>query len=363
MLKNQYNQRKQILSTSIEQELQFDIMRIVSKDIVPLVFADAASWRAWLSENHDKAREAWVVHFKVKSPQIGLRYQHALEEAIAFGWIDGRLATIDQDRFQLRYTPRKKGSLWSRRNKLIAEQLISAGRMSASGMAAVQEAKSNGNWDVAYSDKEPESLPDDLRQAFADGEIAFRNFQSLPVSARNMYIRWVGRARTPETRESRIKSVVNYSRAKNPTGGLTTGKQGEIAMPAIGAPSTDDLFIGRPAASALFGIVRSYIQSLGPVTVERTKTQISFGVKRKFAWVWLPQMWIKKHPEDSLVLTIGLDRRIDDVKIKEVVQPYPGRWVHHIVLEKETDFDEDIKKWLAEAYRFGQRTRMAGGTR
>jgi hypothetical protein len=50
------------------------------------------------------------------------------------------------------------------------------------------------------------------------------------------------------------------------------------------------LFTGRPAAFRLFGNVRKFIETLGPVTVEATKTQVSFGTTKKFAWVWLPQM-------------------------------------------------------------------------
>ncbi|XUX00288.1 MAG: DUF5655 domain-containing protein [Dehalogenimonas sp.] len=121
------------------------------------------------------------------------------------------------------------------------------------------------------------------------------------------------------------------------------------------------LFKDRLVSLNLFNQVRFYIESLGPVNVEFMKTQVSFGSKRKFAWVWLPQMWIKKQPEDNIVLTIGLDRKLESPKITEVVQPYPGRWVHHIVIGKEADFDAHVRGWLRLAYEFAQKTKHLGG--
>jgi uncharacterized protein YdeI (YjbR/CyaY-like superfamily) len=121
-------------------------MCAVPNDIEPLLFADAAAWRAWLSENHDKTREAWVVHFKAKSPRVGLRYQDALEEAIAFGWIDGIMRSVDKDRVIQRYSPRRRGSNWSESNKARVSKLVSAGRMTDAGLEAVEAAKSSGKW-------------------------------------------------------------------------------------------------------------------------------------------------------------------------------------------------------------------------
>jgi hypothetical protein len=119
------------------------------------------------------------------------------------------------------------------------------------------------------------------------------------------------------------------------------------------APGThtiiESLFEGRPRSLALFQHVRLYIESLGPVKVEAAKTQVSFGMKRKFAWVWLPQMWIKKQPEESIVLTFALPRRVEDRRIKEAVEPRPGRWTHHLVMQKEADLDSQVRQWLREA--------------
>jgi hypothetical protein len=110
------------------------------------------------------------------------------------------------------------------------------------------------------------------------------------------------------------------------------------------------LFAERPGSRALFDAVRAYIESLGPVDVVVTKTQVSFGNRIRFAWVWLPQMWMAKRPEESITLAFGLDRQVADPRIEQAVEPRPGRWTHHVVIETIRDFDPQVKSWLREAY-------------
>ena len=121
-------------------------------------------------------------------------------------------------------------------------------------------------------------------------------------------------------------------------------------MKTPGNWTVEGLFSGRPRAFGLFLAVRKCIESIGPVKVEATKTQVSFGTRTKFAWVWLPQMWIKKQPENSITLTFDIARRIEHERIKSAVEPRPGRWTHHVVIEKESDLDETVCQWLREAY-------------
>lgn len=114
------------------------------------------------------------------------------------------------------------------------------------------------------------------------------------------------------------------------------------------------LCAGRPAALLLFHAVRHFIESPGPVMVEAIKTQVSFGTARKFAWVWLPQLWIKAQPDSVITLAFALDRHAVHERIRQAVEPYPGRWMHHVVIWQESDLDEDMKGWLSEASTFGQ---------
>ena len=124
-------------------------------------------------------------------------------------------------------------------------------------------------------------------------------------------------------------------------------------MRAPGDRTLDHLFAGRPAAFELFRMARAFIESLGPIVVDVMKTQVSFGAKTKFAWVWLPQQFTTKRPDQSITLTFDLDHRVEDERIAEAVEPKPGRWTHHVVIEDPGDLDDHVKAWLAEAYALG----------
>jgi hypothetical protein len=121
-----------------------------------------------------------------------------------------------------------------------------------------------------------------------------------------------------------------------------------MKTPGTGTP--EELFAGRPAALLLFSAVRAFIESLGPVEIRVTKTQVSFTARTGFAWVWLPQLWIRKQPEESIVLSFDLRRRIADPRVKQVVEPRPGRFMHHVVIRQEADLDDAVRGWLRVAY-------------
>jgi uncharacterized protein YdeI (YjbR/CyaY-like superfamily) len=101
-------------------------------------FADAAAWRAWLEANHDTATEIWLGISK-KHVRHGVPYAAAVEEALCFGWIDGVTHTVDADGYAQRFTPRKRGSVWSLVNQERIRALIAAGRVQPAGLRAWEE--------------------------------------------------------------------------------------------------------------------------------------------------------------------------------------------------------------------------------
>ncbi|MBK8021646.1 MAG: hypothetical protein IPK19_09490 [Chloroflexi bacterium] len=121
------------------------------------------------------------------------------------------------------------------------------------------------------------------------------------------------------------------------------------------------LFSGRRDCLDLYYPVERFIRSLGSVTVEVMKTQVSFGARTKFAWVWLPPPASKKRPAHSIVLTFGLDGQVVDPRVVEAVEPRPGRWTHHVIIEQEADLDDTVKSWLRQAYELGQIDRRKRG--
>ena len=145
---------------------------------------------------------------KARSPNEGLSYEEAVDEATCFGWIDGKMRRLNDHEFTQRFSPRRPRSIWSRINRNRAERLIEEGRMTGAGLRAVEEAKSNGRWEKAYTFREPPETPDDLLEALKESPEAHRNFMGFPNSARFMYIHWINDAKRAETRARRIKRVV-----------------------------------------------------------------------------------------------------------------------------------------------------------
>ncbi len=99
-------------------------------------FASAAEFRRWLEKNHATTRELQVGFYKKSSGRGGLSYPEAVDEALCFGWIDGILRKLDDERYTHRFTPRRPGSIWSNVNVGHVERLRAAGRMHAAGLAA-----------------------------------------------------------------------------------------------------------------------------------------------------------------------------------------------------------------------------------
>ena len=112
----------------------------------------------------------------------------------------------------------------------------------------------------------------------------------------------------------------------------------------------EPLFADHPVRLRLFRAIRAHVERLGPVVVRGSETQVSFRARRAFAWVWVPQRWTGNRLEGSVTLTFSLDRRLDDPRIIEAVEPRPGHWTHHVVVEDESDLDGAVESWLREAY-------------
>ncbi len=171
-------------------------------------FLDRKEWRMWLEENHSSKKEIWVIIHKKKSGKKGLKYQEAVEEAICLGWIDSKMQSIDANRFRLRFSPRRKTSIWSKNNKETAEKMIQAGKMTQAGFRTINEAKRNGKWDSAYSSKVSSTIPSDLAKALKENELAWKNFKKFSNSTKFQYIYWVESAKRDDTRRKRIIDVV-----------------------------------------------------------------------------------------------------------------------------------------------------------
>jgi uncharacterized protein YdeI (YjbR/CyaY-like superfamily) len=176
----------------------------------PQHFGSTREWRSWLSENHKDEEALWVIIQKKRSNKPGIRYEDAVMEAVAFGWIDGKMKSLNEFEFMQRFSPRKSNSVWSQSNRKRAERLISEGNMTPVGLLTVEEAKKNGRWDKANSSiRGAADVPDDLTCALKKNRIAQKNFESFPPSTRFIYIHWINEAKRQETRERRAGLSLN----------------------------------------------------------------------------------------------------------------------------------------------------------
>src|SRR5512139_2924647 len=103
-------------------------------DLPILAFADLPAWEAWLAEHGDSSDGIWMKLGKARAPAPTVGKKEAIEGALSFGWIDGRIGRFDDHYFLTRFTRRAARSKWSVINRETAERLIAAGRMRPPGM-------------------------------------------------------------------------------------------------------------------------------------------------------------------------------------------------------------------------------------
>lgn len=111
----------------------------------------------------------------------------------------------------------------------------------------------------------------------------------------------------------------------------------------------DDFFAGHDDSRRLFESVKDAITSIGPADIRVTRSQVAFRRHTGFAFVWMPDIYLGKS-KVPLVLTIGLRRRDLSPRWKEIVEPAPGRFTHHLELRSESDIDDEVRLWLQEAW-------------
>jgi uncharacterized protein YdeI (YjbR/CyaY-like superfamily) len=164
-----------------------------------------AIWRAWLEANHKQETEIWLVHYQKETGHQQIAYEDAVEEAICFGWIDGKVRNLDEARYARLFTPRKRKSTWSRVNIGRARKMIEEGKMTTAG----SEVFDPGNQTPA----QPTKLPPSLEAQFRKHETAWENFRHFPPSYQRMTIGWVASAKQEATQLRRLERLITKSAA------------------------------------------------------------------------------------------------------------------------------------------------------
>lgn len=165
-------------------------------------------WRAWLEENHATQPGVWLRMYKKDSKIPSINYAQALEEALCYGWIDGVRKSYDESSFLQKYTPRRAKSIWSKVNVAHIERLTKAGRMKASGVAAVEAGKADGRWDNAYESAKNLTLPEDFLEILEKEPEAKAFLKTLTKQNKFAIAFRLHQAKKPETRQKRMETFV-----------------------------------------------------------------------------------------------------------------------------------------------------------
>lgn len=177
-------------------------------DLPLLTFSDAAAFDAWLADQPDNARGAWLRFAKQGASEPTISKSDAINCALAQGWIDGQLGRVDQHYFKTRFTPRRPGSPWSQINRKAAERLMREDRMRQRGLAQVEAAKADGRWERAYEPQSRASPDGDLQAALDANSAARVLFDELDSANRYAILYRVRQARTAEKRAAKITELV-----------------------------------------------------------------------------------------------------------------------------------------------------------
>ena len=162
-----------------------------------------SEWRIWLEQNGSREKEVWLIYYKKHSGKPSITYEDAVQEALCFGWIDGIIKRLDEDRYAQKFTPRKPTSRWSALNIKRVQKLIDAGLMNTSGLKVFHPERK--------IETKPTELPKELEAAFRKNKAAWKNFENFPPYYRRMTVSWVASGKKDETRRKRLNQLITMS--------------------------------------------------------------------------------------------------------------------------------------------------------
>jgi len=171
-----------------------------------LFFQTQKEWEAWLEAHHKQKEAIRMLMYKKHTHKPCISYEEALDVALCYGWIDGKLNRIDDASHTIRFSPRRKNSIWSKKNRTTVLKLLEEEKVKPLGLEKIKEAKANGKWDEALICDD--TLPELLSIALDANPKAKAFYHSLPMSAKKQYNWWIFDAKRDETKEKRVEQSI-----------------------------------------------------------------------------------------------------------------------------------------------------------
>ncbi|MCB9855207.1 MAG: YdeI/OmpD-associated family protein [Phycisphaerales bacterium] len=175
-------------------------------------FRSPAAFRAWLTKNHKTADELIVGFYKKHTGKPSMTWPESVAEALCFGWIDGIRRRVDDESYSIRFTPRRKGSVWSAINVKMMAELEAAGKMTHAGRAIFAARPDPTHPGYSYEARDSDLDAKRLRE-FKKNKAAWGFFSSQAPSYQRTARHWVMSAKRDETRDRRLAKLIETSAA------------------------------------------------------------------------------------------------------------------------------------------------------
>jgi uncharacterized protein YdeI (YjbR/CyaY-like superfamily) len=189
----------------------------------PTFFSTESDFRRWLEANHAAASELLVGFWKKGSGKPSIDWPQARDQALCFGWIDGVRKSLGDEAYTIRFTPRRKGSIWSNVNLERFEALKAAELMTAAGERALKE--STGPKGVYAYEKPLSELTGEEKAQFRKSKVAWSDWEKRPPGYRKVVLNWITTAKRPETRAKRLATLIECSAAGEKIPGYDIGRK------------------------------------------------------------------------------------------------------------------------------------------
>lgn len=176
----------------------------------PTFFPTQTEFREWLARNHDTETELFVGFYKVKSGFPSMTWSESVDQALCYGWIDGIRRSIDEHSYHIRFTPRRKDSVWSPVNLEKIKKLTAEGLMQPAGIDIFNNRAEAKPHDYAFRKKEL-ALPTEFENEFRKNEKAWDYFDALAPSYKKHSIYWVISAVQEKTKIKRLNELIASS--------------------------------------------------------------------------------------------------------------------------------------------------------
>lgn len=172
-----------------------------------LAFVDAVEWRTWLEANHRTSPGVFVLRTRAGAERPLIPYEHAVRQALCFGWVDGPVRPHGDGMSALLFSPRKPASGWAATNKRRIVELEASGEMTDAGRRAIEIAKANGWWEV-LDGPEAGIEPPEFIAALDAVPAARAAWDAFPASVKKYGLTQIALARRPATATARIAKIV-----------------------------------------------------------------------------------------------------------------------------------------------------------